>query len=120
MAIWNILQTFGMFYVHLVDFLFIWYIFCSFGTFFSVLVSCSKKNLAALDSAIAVCLNVLNESRSLAGEIRNNVQCSGQLKGRAYQQNFGRTKDFQKSFGSDQQFSSKLFSQLENQGCQMV
>jgi hypothetical protein len=26
----------------------IWYIFCSFGTFFPVLVSCTKKNLATL------------------------------------------------------------------------
>jgi hypothetical protein len=31
MAIWNILQTFGIFYDHLVHFVFIWYIFSGFG-----------------------------------------------------------------------------------------
>jgi hypothetical protein len=31
MAIWNILQTVGIFYDHLVDFVFIWYIFSCFG-----------------------------------------------------------------------------------------
>jgi uncharacterized membrane protein len=31
MAIWNILQTFGIFYDHLVHFVFIWYIFSSLG-----------------------------------------------------------------------------------------
>jgi hypothetical protein len=41
MAIWNILQTFGIFYDHLVHFVFIWYIFL-------VLESCTKKNLATL------------------------------------------------------------------------
>jgi hypothetical protein len=41
MAIWNILQTFGNFYVHLVHFVLIWYIF-------PVLVSRTKKNLATL------------------------------------------------------------------------
>jgi hypothetical protein len=30
-AIWNILCTFGIFYAHLVHFVFIWYIFYSFG-----------------------------------------------------------------------------------------
>jgi hypothetical protein len=42
-AIWNILQTFGLFYDHLIYFAFIWYIF-------PVLVSFTKKNLATLDS----------------------------------------------------------------------
>jgi hypothetical protein len=42
MAIWNILRTFGISYDDLV------YIFISVGTFFSVLISCSKKNLATL------------------------------------------------------------------------
>jgi hypothetical protein len=41
MAIWNISWRFGIFYDHLVDFVFIWYIF-------PVLVSCNKKNLATL------------------------------------------------------------------------
>jgi hypothetical protein len=31
MAIWNILPTFGIFYDHLVQFVFIWYIFSGFG-----------------------------------------------------------------------------------------
>jgi hypothetical protein len=31
MAIWNILQTFGIFYDHLVHFVFIWYIFSGSG-----------------------------------------------------------------------------------------
>jgi hypothetical protein len=33
MSIWNILLSFGIFYDHLVHFVFIWYILCSFGTF---------------------------------------------------------------------------------------
>jgi hypothetical protein len=41
MAFLNILQTFRKFYDHLVHFVFIWYIF-------SVLVTCTKKNLATL------------------------------------------------------------------------
>jgi hypothetical protein len=41
LAIWNILQTLGKFYVHLVHFVFIWYIF-------PVLVSCTMKYLATL------------------------------------------------------------------------
>jgi hypothetical protein len=39
MAIWNILQTFGIFYDHLVHLVIIWYIF-------PVWISCTKKNLA--------------------------------------------------------------------------
>jgi hypothetical protein len=41
MAIWNALRIYGIFYNHLVNFL-------PFGTFFPVLVSCTKKNLANL------------------------------------------------------------------------
>jgi hypothetical protein len=41
MAIWNILWTFGIFFDHLVHFVFIWYIF-------PVWVSCTNKNLATL------------------------------------------------------------------------
>jgi hypothetical protein len=41
MAIWNIVRTFGKFYVHLVHFVFIWYIF-------PVLVTWTNKNLATL------------------------------------------------------------------------
>jgi hypothetical protein len=41
MAIWSILWLFGISYDHLVHFMVIWY-------FFSVLVSCNKKNLATL------------------------------------------------------------------------
>jgi hypothetical protein len=40
-VIWNILRIFGIFYDHLVHFVFIWYIF-------PVLVSCTQENLATL------------------------------------------------------------------------
>jgi hypothetical protein len=43
-----ILWPFGIFYGHLGYFMTIWYILCSFGTFYPVLVSCTKKHLAAL------------------------------------------------------------------------
>jgi hypothetical protein len=46
LAIWNILRTFGIFYDHLVHFVFIWHIF-------QVLVSCTKKNLATLHATIS-------------------------------------------------------------------
>jgi hypothetical protein len=39
---------FGIFYGHLGYFMVIWYILCSFGTFFRVLVTCTEKNLATL------------------------------------------------------------------------
>jgi hypothetical protein len=41
MTIRNTLQTFAIFYDHLVHFVIIWYIF-------PILVSCTKKNLATL------------------------------------------------------------------------
>jgi hypothetical protein len=40
-AFWNILWKIRIFYHHLV-------LLCSFGTFFRVLISCTKKNLATL------------------------------------------------------------------------
>jgi hypothetical protein len=43
MATWNILWRFRVFYDHLLHFVFIWYIF-------PVLLSCTKKNLANLQS----------------------------------------------------------------------
>jgi hypothetical protein len=43
-AVGNILHTIGIFYDHLVQFVIIRYV----GTFFPVLVSCTKKNLATL------------------------------------------------------------------------
>jgi hypothetical protein len=43
-----ILWPFEIFYIHLGYFMTIWYILCSFGTFFPVLVSRTKKNLATL------------------------------------------------------------------------
>jgi hypothetical protein len=51
--VWNgkclyILWPFGIFYRHLGYFMTIWYILCSFGTFFPVLVSCTDENLATL------------------------------------------------------------------------
>jgi hypothetical protein len=45
-----ILRPFELFYEHLGYFMTIWHIVCSFGTFFSVLVSRTKKNLATLIS----------------------------------------------------------------------
>jgi hypothetical protein len=45
MAIWNILRTFGIFYEHLVHFVFFRYIF-------QVLVLCTQKNLATLIGTI--------------------------------------------------------------------
>jgi hypothetical protein len=42
MAVRNILQSFGIFYDHLVHFVFMWYIFSSLG------ITCTKKNLATL------------------------------------------------------------------------
>jgi hypothetical protein len=52
-----ILWTFGIFYGHLGHFMNIWYILCSFGTFFPVLVSCNMKNLATLLKIWPVFLN---------------------------------------------------------------
>jgi hypothetical protein len=46
-SFWNILWTFGIFYYHLVLFVFIWYIF-------PVLLSCTKKNLATLLRTAAI------------------------------------------------------------------
>jgi hypothetical protein len=45
-----IFGLFGLFYGYLGFFMTIRYILCSFGTFFPVLVSCTKKNLATLSS----------------------------------------------------------------------
>jgi hypothetical protein len=44
----GILCPFGQFYADLGYFMTIWYILYSFCTFFPVLVSCTKKNLATL------------------------------------------------------------------------
>jgi hypothetical protein len=48
LTIWSILRPLQIFYGHLVYFVVIWYILWSFGIFFPVLVSCTKKNLATL------------------------------------------------------------------------
>jgi hypothetical protein len=48
MDIWNILWTLVKFYDLFVQFVETLYILCSFGTFFPVLVSRTKKDLAAL------------------------------------------------------------------------
>jgi hypothetical protein len=45
---WYILWPFGKFYNHLVYFMAIWYILWEFGQFSTVLVCCTKKNLATL------------------------------------------------------------------------
>jgi hypothetical protein len=58
--IWWILWTFGVFYGHLVYYMDIWcilwtfrrYILWSFGTCFSALVCCTKKDLATLILAV--------------------------------------------------------------------
>jgi hypothetical protein len=42
------LENGDIFCGHLEYFMTIWYIVCSFGSFFSVLVHCVKKNLATL------------------------------------------------------------------------
>jgi hypothetical protein len=74
MPIWNILQTFAIFYSHLLHFVFIWYIF-------PVLVSCNKKNLATLMGGTAVFmytieldpqknLEVKYRSKEFGGKIR--------------------------------------------------
>jgi hypothetical protein len=39
----------------------IWYILCSFGTFFRILVSCTKKNLATLTADCHLITFVRNE-----------------------------------------------------------
>jgi hypothetical protein len=44
MAVGNTCRSFGIFYDHLLHFVFIWYIF-------TVMVSCNMKNLATLVSA---------------------------------------------------------------------
>jgi hypothetical protein len=41
-------MPFGIFYGHLGYCMTIWYVLCSSGTFFPILVSCTKKNLASL------------------------------------------------------------------------
>jgi hypothetical protein len=55
MAIWNILRAFGIFYSHLVHFMFIW-------KKNPVLVSCTKKNLATLVCAVGVYCIVVTSS----------------------------------------------------------
>jgi hypothetical protein len=50
-AIWNILCRFGIFYEHLVRFVFIWYLF-------PILVSCTNKHLATLVTAMLQYLNI--------------------------------------------------------------
>jgi hypothetical protein len=44
-----------VFYGHLGYFMTIWYNMCSFATFFPVLVSCTKKNLATLVQESPIC-----------------------------------------------------------------
>jgi hypothetical protein len=46
------LEIFEIFYGHLEYFMDIWYILCTFCTFFPVLVSCSMKNLATLPQTL--------------------------------------------------------------------
>jgi hypothetical protein len=46
-AIWNIYRLFEYRMIN-------WYILCSFGTFFPVLVSCTRKNLATLSRNLQI------------------------------------------------------------------
>jgi hypothetical protein len=62
MAIWNILWRFGIFYDHLVHFIFIWYILL-------VLVSCTKKNLATLFRSADLRSGDFKVTCSLGGEM---------------------------------------------------
>jgi hypothetical protein len=47
------MEDVGIFYVHLINFPAIWYIYPPFGTFFPVLVCCTKKNLATLEQGVS-------------------------------------------------------------------
>jgi hypothetical protein len=50
----GIFGKFGLFYVHFIYFIVIWYIVWKFGIFFLVLLYCTKTNLATLqEHAIA-------------------------------------------------------------------
>jgi hypothetical protein len=62
---------FGIFYGHLRYFITIWCILCSFGTFFPVLVSCTKKNLATLSSET---LKLKEEKKSKKSQLSNFPQ----------------------------------------------
>jgi hypothetical protein len=68
MAIWNILQPFGILYGHLVISWQIWYIF-------PVLVYCVKKNLAAL---LRICFpNVLSQQTRTSAKILSAQRVAG-------------------------------------------
>jgi hypothetical protein len=70
MAISNILRTFGILYNNLVSFVFIGYIF-------SVLVLCTKKNLAILvDTASHVTANGNTEKKKIRKILRNCITAS--------------------------------------------
>jgi hypothetical protein len=47
------IMAFGLFFAVLVYFMAIWYVCCHFGTFFTILVFCTKKNLASLVYSIS-------------------------------------------------------------------
>jgi hypothetical protein len=71
MAIWNI-------YGHLGYFMTIWYILCSFGTFFQVLVSWTNKNLATLlKSSILPVFPFKSKCRNLSKEMGRCAKRSG-------------------------------------------
>jgi hypothetical protein len=62
MAIWNILRTLGIFYDHLVYFVFVWYIF-------PVLVSFTMKHLATLHPTSMYFIDIYGLPRR-AGQVR--------------------------------------------------
>jgi hypothetical protein len=78
MAIWNILQTFGIFFNHLVHFVFVWYVFSGFGMMYqeksgnsganassSYYVSTGLAVVKQLDSIESYKMNLLNKSLSM-------------------------------------------------------
>jgi hypothetical protein len=68
MATWIILWRFGIFYDHLVHFVFIWYNF-------PVLVSCTKKNLATLRGTVSVMPveEKLKKKKKTVGSLLSNL-----------------------------------------------
>jgi hypothetical protein len=66
MAIWNILQTFGIFYDHLVQCVFIWYIFSGFGIMHQE--KSGKPDSAHFSSAVAPCKTREEKKRFFAAK----------------------------------------------------
>jgi hypothetical protein len=86
MAIWNILRTFGIFYDHLVHFVFIWYIFSGFGIMHQersgnpVIASRGLEQFSWEPSFIhrTLCLNLFH-CLAACGQRQKKWQLSGEL-----------------------------------------